>query len=95
MLTDYCIEDGSYVAFRDLTLGYTVPQSAIRYLKINNLRVFFSCQNLFYLMASEYRGINPEARRTSGQYNSPLIDGYQRGAFPLNRTFTVGIDITF
>ena len=41
MLTDYCIEDGSYVAFRDLTLGYTVPQSAIRYLKINNLRVFF------------------------------------------------------
>ena len=41
-------------------------------------------------MASEYRGINPEARRTSGQYNSPLIDGYQRGAFPLNRTFYSG-----
>ena len=30
-------------------------------------------------MASEYRGINPEARRTSGQYNSPLIDVINEG----------------
>ena len=48
-------------------------------------------------MASNYKGINPEARMTSGPYSSsfPLVDGYQRGSFPLNRTYTVGLDINF
>jgi len=46
-------------------------------------------------MGSNYRGVNPEARRTSGNYNNPLIDGYQRGVYPINRTFTAGIDLSF
>jgi TonB-linked SusC/RagA family outer membrane protein len=95
MLSDYCIEDGSYVALRDFTLGYSVPKKIVRALKIGALRGYFSAQNLMYLMAKDYRGVNPEARKTSGPYSSPLIDGYQRGVFPLNRTFTGGIEITF
>ncbi len=95
MLTDYAIEDGSYAALRDFTLGYTLPQTLVKKAKINNIRAYFSAQNLLYFMSSDFRGINPEARRTSGVYNSPLIDGYQRGAFPLNRTFTMGIDVLF
>ncbi len=95
LLSDYCIENGSYAALRDLTLGYNFPKTLAAKVRINQLRAFFSAENLVYLMASGYRGINPEARRTTSQYASPLIDGYQRGAFPLNRTFTLGIDITF
>jgi TonB-linked SusC/RagA family outer membrane protein len=95
MLSDYCIEDGSYAALRDFTLGYSIPKSIVRTLKIGAMRCYFSAQNLVYLMAKDYRGVNPEARKTSGSYSSPLIDGYQRGVFPLNRTFTAGIDITF
>lgn len=95
MLTDYAIEDASYASLRDFTLGYRLPESVVKKIKISDVRAYFSAQNLIYIMASGYRGINPEARRTSGTYNSPLIDGYQRGAFPLNRTFTVGVDIVF
>jgi TonB-linked SusC/RagA family outer membrane protein len=95
MLSDYCVEDGSYAALRDFSFGYRIPGAVAKVLKINNMRAYFSAQNLVYLMASNYRGINPEARKTSGNYTSPLLDGYQRGAFPLNRTFTAGIDITF
>jgi hypothetical protein len=50
---------------------------------------------MIYLMAKNYRGVNPEARKTSGPYSSPLVDGYQRGVFPLNRTYTAGIEVTF
>ncbi|WP_315817869.1 hypothetical protein [Paraflavitalea speifideaquila] len=64
-------------------------------MKLNGLRVYASGENLLYIMSSSYRGINPEARTTSNQYASPLIDGYQRGAFPIGRTVTVGIDINF
>ena len=96
MLSDYAIEDGSYTALRDLSIGYTIPSSLAKAMKISSLRAYFSGQNLMYLMGSNYRGINPEARRTSGSsYGSPLVDGYQRGAYPLNRTFTIGVDVTF
>lgn len=95
MLTDYCIEDGSYAALRDFTLGYRIPANVVKKLKMGELRFYFSAQNMIYLMADKYTGVNPEARRTSGNYTSPLLDGYQRGAFPLNRTFTFGIDVTF
>jgi TonB-dependent starch-binding outer membrane protein SusC len=95
MLTDYVIEDGSYASLRDFSLGYKVPADLVKKMKISDVRAYFSAQNMLYWMAKDYRGINPEARRTSSQYNSPLIDGYQRGAFPLNRTFTLGVDIVF
>ncbi len=95
LLTDYCVEDGSYAALRDFTLGYRIPADFVKRMKMGELRVYFSAQNMVYLMAEDYTGVNPEARRTSGNYTSPLLDGYQRGAFPLNRTFTFGIDVTF
>lgn len=97
LLTDYAIKDGSYAALRDFTFGYTVPTSIVKKLKISQIRAYFSAQNMIYLMAPGYNGVNPEARRNSGPYSSdfPLVDGYQRGVFPLNRTYTIGFDINF
>lgn len=95
MLTDYVVEDASYYALRELIVGYTLPQRATRSLHINSLRFYFSAQNLYYHFGSNYRGINPEARFTSGPYSTPLVDGYQRGAYPLPKTVLVGIDVNF
>jgi hypothetical protein len=97
MLTDYSIEDGSYASLKDLTFGYKVPDKILKSIGLSQLRVYFSGQNLLYFMASDYKGVNPEARKTSGPYSSsfPLVDGYQRGVFPLNRTYSVGVDINF
>ncbi len=95
LLTDYGIADGSYAALRDFTFGYNVPSKVVKLLGISQFRLYFSAQNLIYLMAPGYKGVNPEARRNSGPYSAafPLVDGYQRGVFPLNRTYTVGFDI--
>lgn len=96
MLTDYAVESATYASLRTVILGYTLPQG--KYLKkvgVNSLRLYASGENLLYWMGKNYRGINPEARTTSSDYASPLIDGYQRGAFPLMRTYTFGLDITF
>ncbi|WP_010424387.1 SusC/RagA family TonB-linked outer membrane protein [Anaerophaga thermohalophila] len=95
MLTDYAVEDGDYIALRDITIGYTLPKKVGDLVGISDLRVYLSGKNLLYWWSSDYRGINPEARRTSSQYNSPLIDGYQRGAFPIQRVCSFGVDITF
>jgi hypothetical protein len=95
MLTDYVIEDASYFALREINLGYTIPTAAIKRLKINSMRFYCSAQNLYFHTAAGYRGINPEGRFNNGPYSSVLIDGYQRGSFPIPQTITAGIDINF
>ncbi len=94
-LTDYMIEDGSYVALRDVVLGYRFDKKKLKKIGLNSLRLYASAQNLLHLSAKSYRGINPEARMTSGDYSSPLVSGYQRGGFPLQSTVTVGFELNF
>lgn len=95
MLTDWVVEDGSYVSLREVILGYRLQENLVKKTGLRSLRLYASAQNLLYFMSSNYRGINPEARTTSAQYASPLIDGYQRGGFPIQRTFAFGLEITF
>jgi len=95
MLTDYVVEDASYVALRDITIGFTMPEEFAKKCLVNGMRLYFSGQNMFFYTPSNYRGINTEGRSTSGPYGSSLIDGYQRGAFPIPKTVVFGLDINF
>ncbi|MCJ8163233.1 TonB-dependent receptor [Pontibacter sp. E15-1] len=93
--TDYLVQDASYVSLRSAVLGYSVPQAFAAKMKLENIRVYFSGYNLLYLMADDYTGLNPEGLMTSGVYQSPLIVGYQRGAYPVQRTLSMGVDLKF
>lgn len=95
MLTDYVIEDASYLALREVIVGYTLPNTVMSRLGLTGARFYFTAQNLWYGFGKGYRGINPEARFNTGPYASPLIDGYQRGSFPLPQTLLFGIDVNF
>lgn len=95
MLTDYVMEDASYAYLRNVILGYTFPMSVMKKAKISSLRLYASADNVLFITGNSFRGINPEARVTSSAYSSPLVSGYQRGGFPVNRTFTFGLDINF
>jgi TonB-linked SusC/RagA family outer membrane protein len=95
MLTDYVVEDASYYCLREVILGYTLPQKVANLLHLTSLRAYFSGQNLYFRSADGYRGINTEARFTTGPYNTPAVDGYQRGGFPIPRTILFGIDVNF
>jgi len=95
MLTDYVVEDASYYALREVIVGYTLPQKWAKIAHLSSMRLYFSAQNLYFRSAAGYRGINPEARFTTSQYATPLVDGYQRGSFPMPRTILFGVDINF
>lgn len=94
-LTDYLLQNASYAALKDITIGYRFDKKQLRPVHLNTVRLYFSVQNAAYIWAKDYKGINPEARYTSNQYSSPLVDGYQRGGFPIQRTYTVGLEIGF
>lgn len=94
-LTDYLLEDASYWSIKDVVIGYKFPKKVIKKLNLNSLRLYASVSNVYVHFAKDYRGVNPEARYTSGDYSSPLIEGYQRGAWPMERSYNFGIDINF
>ena len=67
----------------------------LKRIGMKSFRIYASCQNLWFYTNSDYLGINIEARSNSGSYESPLVSGYQRGAFPMQRTYSVGLELTF
>lgn len=95
LLTDYAVEDASYAFLRNVIIGYTVPQKWLKKVGFKAVRVYAAADNVFFVTGKSYRGINPEARMVSSAYASPVVSGYQRGGFPVNRTITFGLDVNF
>lgn len=82
------IFDGSYLAAKNITLGYTIPFHGFKY--INNARVYLTAQNAFIL--TNYPGMNPEV---SGNKLNGLSMGVDMSSYPVSETFAFGLDISF
>ena len=82
--SDYFIEDASYIALRNLSIGYSIPKTKIR--------VYVAGRNLLYFMSKNYNGINPEFRANN---NGDFTPEQRMTVVPLMRTFSAGIDIKF
>ena len=72
-----------------------IDKKKLKKAGLNSLRLYASGQNLLYFWGKSYRGINPEARVTTGSYSSPLVNGYQRGGFPIQSTVNIGFELNF
>lgn len=95
MLTDYVVEDASYWALREINLSYSFGSAILKKMQMKGLRFFLTAQNIYFHFPKNYRSLNPEGRFQTGPYSSVLIDGYQRGSFPIPRTLVAGINIDF
>lgn len=91
IFTNDIVQDASYIAVRNITLGYNFPSSLAGKLKMNSLRVYASGQNLFYWTADDYTGFNPESIYST----SPTTWGYQRAGSPIFGTVSLGINLEF
>lgn len=87
------VEDASFVALRNLNIGYTFPAKILRSWKLSTLRIYASAANLWYHFASNYTSFNPEG--VNEFTDDPLRFGYQRGAAPVTRTITFGLNVDF
>ena len=87
------IEDGSYLRLQNLSLGYTLPSSLTQRFHIQKLRAYVSGQNLYTW--TNYSGYNPEVSLRHGESKATLTPGEDYGTYPLARTFTFGLNITF
>ncbi len=92
VVTDKCLEDGSYLRLNQLTIGYSLPKDWMKKTKvINNIRVFAQGTNLF--CATKYTGMDPEVDTRSSK--NPLTPGVDFSAYPKSRGFNIGMNIQF
>ena len=91
IFTDSIVQNASYVALRTISIGYDFPEDLLSGLFITNARIYATGQNLLYITADDYNGLNPESI-----YNtSPINYGYQRVGSPINQTFSLGFNLNF
>ena len=94
--TDSGIQDASYIALRNLTLGYSFDDDFNTKLGLSSSRVYLAATNLLYIMGDDYTSYNPEGIETgNGGYLGPTTYGVQVGASPLVRSFTLGLNVNF
>jgi TonB-linked SusC/RagA family outer membrane protein len=93
---DAQIQDASYLAFRNVTIGYTIKPDWANKAGISSARIYAAATNLFYLMGSNYTSFNPEGIETTNPgYAGPTTYGVQVGASPIVRSFTLGVNLNF
>lgn len=90
VLSSRWVEDGSFFRINNLTVGYSLPENLIKKCGIQRARVYVSTQNL--LTISTYSGFNPE---TSFKEDNVTAPGADYGMYPLYRTCTLGVNVTF
>lgn len=77
------VESGSYLRLKTITLAYNFPKQWLSALTIENARLTLSCENVATLTG--YSGFDPEVG----------INGIDLSAYPISRTFNIGLNFNF
>lgn len=90
VLTDWAIEDASFLRLNTLTLGYTLPKFVTNKLGINSLRFYATAYNVFCITG--YSGFDPENDTMKKTTLTPNVD---YSAYPKSRSFVFGLNLNF
>ncbi|MCF0184961.1 MAG: TonB-dependent receptor, partial [Bacteroidaceae bacterium] len=82
------IENVNYMRLKNLQFGYNLPQTVLKKIRIQSLRVYLNAENL--LTITGYSGLDPEFQG-GGVFNLG-VDG---NSYPAVLSFGGGIQITF
>ena len=94
-VSSYYVEDGSYVRLRNVQLGYNVPSSLMRW--VSATRIYVQADNLWTITG--YEGLDPvlpapNISQSAGDVRDQYL-GVDRGAYPSNKIFSIGIVTSF
>lgn len=102
------LQNVAYIRLKNIQIGYNLPKSVISKLRMQAARVYLSGENLWcwsplYKHSKQFdvNSINGEDTETkslisSGLYSSPIMsDGGSTYSYPILKTMTFGISITF
>jgi len=86
LTTDKWRMDATFLRLKTIELGYNLPLKYVNAIKLNNVRAFINCFNLFTLCNKNLKDVDPE--RAEGAYATS-------NTYPLMRTFNFGLEVKF
>ncbi|WEA02607.1 SusC/RagA family TonB-linked outer membrane protein [Mucilaginibacter sp. SJ] len=82
-VSDFYVENGSYMRIKNVTLGYTLPKALITKIGVRSARIFANAQNLATF--TKYTGLDPEVGINQ--------NGIDLGLYPQSRIILVGVNV--
>lgn len=83
-ITNRFIEDGSFIRFKNITLGYSLPVKKV----FSAIRIYASANNLFTI--TKYSGYDPEVN-SFGNSNTQI--GIDNLVYPAAKSFIAGVQL--
>ena len=90
VLTDWAVENASFLRLNTLSLGYTIPAELTKKAGISSLRFYVTGYNL--LTITGYSGFDPESDCIRKNALTPNVD---YSGYPRSRSFVVGMNLNF
>jgi TonB-linked SusC/RagA family outer membrane protein len=82
------LQDASYLRLKNLTLGYTIPKPFLNKIKIEDLRIYFSAENILtFSNLDKDVDLDPEIVNKS-------FSGSSSGTYPTQKTYSIGVNMT-
>lgn len=78
--TTFWLDNMNYIRLKNIQLGYSLPVNLLKRAGINSFRIYGTAENLATI--TSYRGLDPE------------INGNKNNAYPLIRSYSVGINMS-
>ena len=77
----YWLYNMNYLRMKNIMLGYNLPKKLLSKISMTNLRIYASAENLFTV--TQYPGLDPEKKNST------------RDLYPINRSFSIGLNVSF
>ena len=84
------IQDNTWFALREISLGYRLPENICKKFGANYLRLGFTARNICYIVNKLSDGINPAAITS----NNPLVP-IDMGGVPFTRSYAFNLSVRF
>ena len=89
--SSYWLRNSSYLRLKNVELGYTLPASVIKTVKMQSIRVYISGQNIFtWSPVKEF--FDPEMGAQGGGTSGSNTRGWY---YPQQKSFSMGVNVTF
>lgn len=94
VVSDWGVEDGSYIRLNNVTLGYTLPIKDFKNTIFSSARFYVTGSNL--AIWTKYSGYDPDvnSNRNNAAY-AALTPGMDYSSYPRGRRYTFGMNLTF
>jgi TonB-linked SusC/RagA family outer membrane protein len=93
--SDYWLFDTKYLRLKNLQVGYSIPKSIISKIGMQNIRIYFSAQNLLTFAPQRFKalGVDPEFTTFDNKLKSANYDPIAGRNYPNAKVIAFGIDL--